>query len=37
MNRSGAVRQVSIERLIDDNQERLGLGGSPAGRAATAC
>jgi len=25
MNRSGAVRQVSIERLIADNQERLGM------------
>ncbi|HEX3633481.1 MAG TPA: HPr(Ser) kinase/phosphatase [Casimicrobiaceae bacterium] len=25
MNRSGATRQVSIERLIADNQERLGM------------
>ncbi len=25
MNRSGAVRQVTIERLIADNQERLGM------------
>ena len=25
MNRDGAVRQVSIERLIADNQERLGM------------
>jgi HPr kinase/phosphorylase len=25
MNRGGAVRQVSIERLIADNQERLGM------------
>ena len=25
MSRDGAVRQVSIERLIADNQERLGM------------
>ena len=29
MNRDGAMRQVSIERLIADNQERLGMN-SPA-------
>ena len=37
MSEGGAMRQISIEKLFEDNRSGWGSPGSPAGRAAAAC